>query len=109
MFYTVKQGDSLIKIAREVLGEEILWRQIATLNGLFSPYKIFVGQHLNLPANTGSQGKSNQKSAAVAVPSHGGRVDASLLGADGQSSLMYARAFFFVLADEILPSGEGRT
>ncbi|MFF5973755.1 LysM peptidoglycan-binding domain-containing protein [Streptomyces sp. NPDC012769] len=46
MTYTVKRGDTLSKIG-QVLG--IQWQDIASLNGLRSPYTITPGQALRLP------------------------------------------------------------
>ena len=48
--YTVKGGDSLSKIARDVLNNMELWPQIASLNNIRPPYTIFPGQVLTLPA-----------------------------------------------------------
>lgn len=47
--YTVKSGDSLSKIARDVLGNMSLWPDIAALNNIVKPYTIFPGQVLRLP------------------------------------------------------------
>lgn len=49
MNYTVKQGDTLSKIARDVLGDIRLWPAIAELNNLSNPDLIFPGQVLLLP------------------------------------------------------------
>lgn len=49
MKYTVKQGDTLSKIARDVLGNMALWPAIAELNELKNPDLIFPGQVLILP------------------------------------------------------------
>lgn len=49
MMYTVKSGDTLSKIARDVLGDQQLWREIAERNGIKGPdYVIQVGQKLEL-------------------------------------------------------------
>lgn len=49
MTYTVKPGDTLSKIARDVLGNMALWPAIAELNDLKNPDLIFPGQVLILP------------------------------------------------------------
>lgn len=49
MKYTVQQGDTLSKIARDVLGNMALWPAIAELNDLKNPDLIFPGQVLILP------------------------------------------------------------
>ena len=48
MNYIVKQGDSLSKIARDVLGDISLWVELAKLNNLSNPEKIYPGQVINL-------------------------------------------------------------
>lgn len=49
MIYIVKSGDTLSKIARDVVGNMALWPQIASVNNLVAPYTIYVGQRLQLP------------------------------------------------------------
>lgn len=49
--YTVKAGDSLSLIARNVLGDTTKWPEIARLNALAAPYTIRVGQVLKLPTS----------------------------------------------------------
>ena len=48
--YTVKPGDSLSKIARELLHDANRYREIAALNGIQNPNVINVGQVLRIPA-----------------------------------------------------------
>lgn len=50
--YTVKSGDSLSRIAANVLGNMAKWPQIAQLNNLAAPYRIYPGQVLQLPGST---------------------------------------------------------
>ena len=49
--YKVKEGDCLFSIARETLGDPLLWERIYEANkGLIkSPDKIYVGQELIVP------------------------------------------------------------
>lgn len=47
--YTVKSGDCLSKIGAN-LG--VNWKDIANLNGIVSPYTIYVGQKLIIPGST---------------------------------------------------------
>jgi LysM repeat protein len=47
--YTVKQGDTLQKIARAKLGDAGRWTQIAKLNGLRDPRAVKPGQVIRLP------------------------------------------------------------
>ena len=51
MKYTVKAGDSLSIIARDVLGNMGLWPEIARLNNIEAPYTIFPGQTITLPTD----------------------------------------------------------
>lgn len=46
--YTVKSGDTLSEIGQS-LGVD--WKEIASLNGIGSPYTIYVGQTLKVPSN----------------------------------------------------------
>ena len=48
--YTVALGDSLWKIAVATYGDGMLWTKIAEANKLKNPYRIGVGEELELPA-----------------------------------------------------------
>lgn len=48
--YTVKNGDTLAKIAAQ--HTNVTYKQIADLNGIKAPYIIYVGQKLKIPCNT---------------------------------------------------------
>lgn len=56
--YTVQSGDCL-----SVIGEKlgVNWKEIASLNGIHSPYTIYKGQKLKIPTTTTSN-KTNLKS-----------------------------------------------
>lgn len=47
--YTVKGGDYLYKIAKMECGNANKWKEIASLNGISSPYTIRPNQKLKLP------------------------------------------------------------
>ena len=49
MTYTVRAGDSLSRIARDVLGNLSRWPELAALNAIAPPYTIYPGQVLVLP------------------------------------------------------------
>lgn len=51
--YTVRNGDSLSIIARDVLGNLSRWSELAALNAIAPPYTIYPGQVLTLPNVTG--------------------------------------------------------
>lgn len=48
--YVVQQGDKLVQIARDRVGDERRWKELAELNKLAPPYALHVGQRLVLPA-----------------------------------------------------------
>ena len=48
-FYTVRTNDSLSLIALRELGDVNRWPEIAQMNGIVSPYVLYVGQVLKLP------------------------------------------------------------
>ena len=47
--YVVRSGDSLDRIAQRELGSSIRWQEIATLNRIAPPYRLQLGQQLQLP------------------------------------------------------------
>lgn len=51
MPYTVKSGDTLSKIARDVLSDINIWPALADLNAIKSPWTIYPGQVLTLPTD----------------------------------------------------------
>ncbi len=58
--YTVQPGDTLIGIAKEQLGQEGLWREIAERNNITDPSKLRVGQKLNLPERQSQPAADNR-------------------------------------------------
>ncbi len=52
--YTVKSGDCLYNIAKAQLGAASRWPEIASLNGIKTPYIIHPNQTLKLPGSAGS-------------------------------------------------------
>ena len=67
MEYEVQAGESLSTIARDVLGDQNQWQQIASLNNLVPPYVIYTGQVLVLPdPGTIKYGQSVTVPAALA-------------------------------------------
>lgn len=48
--HTVKQGDTLARIARQYYGEPKAWPVIAEKNGIRPPYRIVPGRSLTIPA-----------------------------------------------------------
>ena len=50
--YTVKSGESLSSIARDVMGKMERWKEIAFINGLSHPYFITPDKFYNFPAKS---------------------------------------------------------
>jgi hypothetical protein len=48
--HVVQQGDTLVQIARNRMGDGARWRELAEANKLAPPYALHVGQRLVLPA-----------------------------------------------------------
>lgn len=57
--YIVKSGDCLSEIGDD-LG--VNWKEIASLNGIHSPYTIYRGQKLKIPTAAATSNKTNLKS-----------------------------------------------
>jgi hypothetical protein len=58
--YTVKQGDTLQALSRELLADQKKWNELARLNGLKNPNLIFPSQVIDVPSsllNFGNQPK----------------------------------------------------
>jgi len=47
--YTVQAGDTISKIALNVLGNMSVWPKLAAVNNIAAPYRIYPGQVLQLP------------------------------------------------------------
>ena len=47
--YTIASGDCLYNIAKKQLGDASKWPEIASLNGIKSPYTIYPNHVLKLP------------------------------------------------------------
>lgn len=68
--YTVKTGDSLSRIAANVMGNMALWPRLATANNIAAPYRIFPGQVLNIPGTSyaAPAARPGMETAAVVRP-----------------------------------------
>src|SRR5918995_85532 len=62
--YTIREGDSLAKVAALTYGDASLYRMLADYNGIADPDLIVVGQVISIPANPCAV----QKVAAAAGP-----------------------------------------
>lgn len=50
--YTVKEGDTLAKIAVFLWGDIFRWRKLAEANAISDPFTLKVGQKILVPVNT---------------------------------------------------------
>jgi hypothetical protein len=100
MIYTVRLGDSLWKIAATYFGRADLWPTIAQDNHLRNADRLLVGQMLHLRDAILVR---RDASATLAVNQVHGNGSARTASLEHTTSLVPARGFFFVLADEINP------
>ncbi|MCY2960728.1 MAG: LysM domain-containing protein [Planctomycetota bacterium] len=66
--YVVQRGDSLARIARNRLGAESRWQEIATLNPKVDPKSLTVGQKLVLPSGTAAPVVAKTNAPRTAEP-----------------------------------------
>jgi hypothetical protein len=83
--YTVKAGDSLSKIAANVMGNMALWPRLATANNIAAPYRIYPGQVLNLPGTSYATRPAARPGVdTIQVPGRPTSTDVSILPMPGQ-------------------------
>jgi len=115
MNYMVKPGDTLWDIAGRELGDHLRWQEVARMNNLLPPYKMFIGQTLCLPRRAmqtlvGNQRVSGGSGAAIQERgyAHGSigsqRIMQGSMVVEQGTNTHLARGFLFILADEVLPS-----
>ena len=65
--HTVVKGDTLWGIAEKYLGDGMKYKQLASINGISSPYYIYVGQVIKLSggASSSTTAKNNSNKAIV--------------------------------------------
>ncbi|MEY4583432.1 MAG: hypothetical protein RL701_8135 [Pseudomonadota bacterium] len=94
MHYTVQVGDTLWGIAKRLCGQAERWRAIAEDNGIRFGSRILVGDQLFIRDDLVAREKARASTVGVAGPhtaqEHG-------------SSVIPARAYTFILADEVNP------
>jgi hypothetical protein len=92
--YIVQPRDTLSAIANTVLGNANHWPEIAKLNALSNPNRLFIGQRLKLP--TSGSVTANQPS--VTKPQTGPSV---LFGTQIPAGVALARGFMFVIFEQL--------
>jgi LysM repeat protein len=70
-YYVVKKGDALRAIAREQLGDESRWKDIAAANPGLKPDQIFPGEKLRLPGGGTHASSGSDTLASIQTPSTG--------------------------------------
>lgn len=68
---TVQKGDTLWGIARDYLGSGTKYQQLASLNGISSPYIIYVGQVIRLNSKGSSSSTSSSDSTKATITAFG--------------------------------------
>jgi len=66
--YTAANGDSLVRIATEQLGDRKRWPEIAKLNNLADPYPIRAGQKLIMPPKNVAATAADRAAPVAARP-----------------------------------------
>jgi nucleoid-associated protein YgaU len=62
--YVVEKGDTLSGIAKQLLGDEGRWMQIARANRIDDPSKLAVGTRLEIPAASREQARGGDAMSA---------------------------------------------
>ncbi len=98
-YHIVMPGDTLWRIATEHLGDPTQWRVIARANNIGDDQVILIGQRLYIPEPLSGAALGGDPATRWLSPL--GSQHAS--DPENTSSLVPARGFLFVLADEINP------
>lgn len=72
--HVVQMGETLGKIAQVRLGAPSRWREIAKLNHIAPPYRLKVGQVLQLPPRAAKLSAYGDSVAAASVPTPAGQL-----------------------------------
>jgi hypothetical protein len=97
MEYVVRRGDTLWAIAGKCLGNPTRWQEIVRLNNLKNADFLLVGQHLRLPDRAGSNQAWGRGTTRPDPFARSAQIE------QHPATCVPARAFFFVVADEINP------
>lgn len=69
--YTVKKGDTLWGIAKTYLGDGSKYTQLAAINNISNPNRIYVGQVIKLTSSGGSSSSTSANSNAATINQFG--------------------------------------
>lgn len=98
--YTVRYGDTLWKIAEKTTGSPSRWSDIAKLNNISDPTRLYIGQPLVLPLDAM---KCNVLASKIEQQSVKPKSDPIRFDQHPATGVP-AKPHFFVLADELKPS-----
>lgn len=84
---TVVKGDTLWGIAKTYLGSGNKYQQLATLNGISNPNRIYVGQIIKISSSAGSGGGSGSTTTTTTPPSNTVEITAFGLQSNTENTL----------------------
>lgn len=95
--YTVQRGDTLSHLASQ-FGVSV--SDLASANGINDPNRIYIGQVLTIPGQSGAQGRTSNDSAPSGAVSGGSSPDATThIVQRGESLAAIARRYGLTVAD----------
>jgi murein DD-endopeptidase MepM/ murein hydrolase activator NlpD len=97
--YTIQPNDTLFGIAQRQLGRAERWTELAKLNSIRDSHHLLIGQVIFLPPNSKAQLPPTLGPVSIAATQSNGNTP----GHQRPATIVPARAFTFVLADEFNP------
>ena len=95
--HIVKPRETLSAIALTLLGNANRWPEIARINALSNPNRLFIGQRLKLP-DVENRAQHAQHRPAITSPQLGPCV---MFGAQIPAGIALARGFMFVMFEQL--------
>lgn len=95
--YTVKSGDTLSGIAQSQLGDATRYLELATLNGIASPYTIYPGQVLQLPGTVAAPATTTVATVPATTPASSTAATGALTSMTGSVSTRSGLSAWFAV------------